>query len=86
MCTHLQIGCCIGSEVSVAQCNVLNCTMIEVNTSRAEALQCYRSRLHDNSTLNKCHGQLLTTLSLVTSLCHSISLSYDQVAYLICLG
>ena len=65
----LQIGCCvnfIGSEVSVAQCNVRNCTTIKVNISRAEALKCYRSRLHDDPTLNGCHDQLIaSTISQV---------------------
>ena len=66
-----QIGCCveyIGSDISrsVAQCNVQNCTTIEVNNNGAEALECYQSRLHDNSMLDECHRQLLlVTLSLV---------------------
>ena len=75
MNTIFQIGCCveyIGSDISrsVAQCNVQNCTTIEVSDSGAEALECYQSRLRNNSMLDDCHGQLLMTLSLVTSIIH----------------
>ena len=68
-----QIGCCveyIGSDISrsVAQCNVQNCTTIEISDSGAEALECYQSRLRDNSMLDGCHRHLLTTLTLVTSI------------------
>lgn len=83
--TIFQIGCCVeyvGSDIStsVAQCNVQNCTTIEVNDSGAEALECYRSRLRDNSMLDKCHGKLLlVTLSLVISIHYSIVILFNDI-------
>ena len=76
-----QIGCCvdyIGSDLPVAQCNVQNCTTIALNNSRAE---CYRSRLNDDSALNECHRQLLTTLSLVYTFIISLFIVIKLLIY-----